>query len=109
MKLENRKSGEREDRPTPETDAECFVNEGDFVTGEFARRLERERDEAMGKMAELQRNGFIPSADIGPTREIMRQRDRLLAAFEALLAGDFRDEAWEFAHAVVAEIKGSAS
>ena len=45
MNLENRKAGEREDRPAPETDAECFVNEGDFVTGDFARRLERERDE----------------------------------------------------------------
>lgn len=46
MNLENGKAGEREDRPTPETDAECFVNDGDFVTGDFARRLERERDVA---------------------------------------------------------------
>lgn len=46
------------ERPTPETDAECFVSEGDFVTGDLARRLERhhrrgERREAVKPLNEL--------------------------------------------------------
>lgn len=40
-------------RPTPETDAECFVNEGEFVTGDFARNLERERDSAYERVGAL--------------------------------------------------------
>jgi hypothetical protein len=32
--------------PTPRTDAECFVNEGPFVTADFARQLETELAEA---------------------------------------------------------------
>lgn len=141
MNLENGKAGEREDRPTPETDAECFVNDGDFVTGDFARRLERERDvarentkawhgeyralndlhrelglkhkEALRQRDEARENLTKACEDehrmAVEVANITAQRDRLLEALEALLAGDFRDEAWEFAHSVVAEIKGSAS
>jgi len=47
------------DRPTPETDAEikiemtcaCYPNE--YVSGDFARKLERERDKAREQNAKL--------------------------------------------------------
>lgn len=38
----------------------------------------RERDAARALLTEFQRHGFIPSAEIGPTREIMRQRDEAI-------------------------------
>lgn len=44
------------DRPTPETDAEidaetlCACYPKDYVSGEFARKLERERDEARDRL-----------------------------------------------------------
>lgn len=41
------------DTSTPRTDAECFVNEGDFVTGEFARQLEIELSEANKRIHRL--------------------------------------------------------
>jgi hypothetical protein len=43
------------DRPTPETDANYWREAfgGEFVTAAFARKLERERDEAREKIVKL--------------------------------------------------------
>jgi hypothetical protein len=41
------------DRPTPETDAFLASGKAHYMAGEFARRLERERDEARQAVAKL--------------------------------------------------------
>ena len=38
---------------TPETDIECFIYEGDYVPASFARKLERERDDARKEIERL--------------------------------------------------------
>jgi hypothetical protein len=47
------------DRPTPETDAEAITPSGfeaDEVLTEFARKLERERDDAREALAKILKN-----------------------------------------------------
>ncbi len=103
MNLENRKAGERETRQTPETDAALADrNSSVAVDADFARTLERQRDEAR------------------------RQRDRLLEAISLALrtnggpigGADTTDgedyvmvRAGAFAglETAIAEVKGAAS
>ena len=54
------------DRPTPETDAEsCYPdsNLGECVCADFARKLERERDEARDTIMKIEEI-FIDSEDM---------------------------------------------
>ena len=47
------------DRPTPETDAEsCYPdsNLGECICADFARKLERERDEAREALVKISKN-----------------------------------------------------
>ena len=87
---------ETELRPTPETDDAArkgaYMNHGAYpetsgkqiVHIEFARRLERQRDEARA------------------------QRDRLLEALEKAVAAHVFDAAWKpAARAAIAEVKGA--
>lgn len=60
-------------RPTPETDAAIYpMNQVDIVWPEFARKLERERDEAMELLAseKITRNHIIKRSV-----EVERERD----------------------------------
>jgi hypothetical protein len=44
------------DRPTPETDAALYPMNGvDIVWPEFARKLERERDDALSQIAQAEK------------------------------------------------------
>ena len=53
------------DRPTPETDYEQKIDNGDtWPLFEFARRLERERDEARETLARLRQDLADPPADV---------------------------------------------
>ena len=64
MKLEDRKAGEREDRPTPETDALLKEVKGWFPDAlqKRMKQMERERDEAREKLKELQFNLVVGGA-----------------------------------------------
>lgn len=107
-------------RPTPETDAECFVNEGDVVTVDFARRLERERDEAR-EIAKKYEDRYFTMSELRNNASIVAlqykaQRDRLVEALEKVeffgatgCLQDSLDEAKRIARAALAEFKGSAS
>lgn len=106
------------ERPTPETDAECFVNDGDFVTGDFARRLERERDVARentkawhGEYRAL--NDLHRELGLEHGKAI-RQRDRLVEALKVVLEdwkAGYRPEesgkSFDMARAAIAEVEGS--
>lgn len=131
MNLENRKAGERETRPTPETDAALADrNSSVAVDADFARTLERQRDEAREiakkyedryfTMSELRNNASIVAL------EYKSQRDRLLEAISLALrtnggpigGADTTDgedyvmvRAGAFAglETAIAEVKGAAS
>lgn len=112
-------------RPTPETNRECFANEGDFVTGNFARRLERQRDEYHRKACDIadERDRACERLAVVSLQleDCKAQRDELLAALEAIKRrvpimgskGDYREgqlhtlEACsEVASAAIAAVKG---
>ena len=58
-------------RPTPETDAEIYPMNGvDIVWPEFARKLERERDEARGALMKIE-DLFVDGTDVYADREKM--------------------------------------
>jgi hypothetical protein len=61
------------DRPTPETDAnswcENWSSNSEFVTAAFARKLERERDEAREKLQALEK----PATEDDSTPPAIRQ------------------------------------
>ena len=100
------------DRPTPETDDEAlsmdlycddawatvyikrggWVVYGDFVLGDFARKLERERDEAGDLLAseKITRNHIIQRG-IEMQKELTEAREALRSVLE--LAEDIPDEA----------------
>jgi len=69
------------ERPTPETDAEVIICHGipdgfnppkrSYVTSKFARKLERERDEALIDRA----NGDIATMTINHYERILRESD----------------------------------
>lgn len=115
MNLENRKAGRRETRPTPETDAALADrNSSVAVDADFARTLERQRDEAVRQA----RYGWERSAEKDAAYgKALAQRDRLLEALKRVLASatpNPRDNpamypAWESARDAIAEIEGSAS
>ena len=71
------------DRPTPETDAEsCYPdsNLGECVCADFARELERERDEAREKVEQQRKeivrlNGATNHAGGTPLKIALRERD----------------------------------
>jgi hypothetical protein len=76
---------------TPETDSECFVAEGPFVTDDFARKLERERNEwqqaaeqhaADAHSLAIQLNHFHPADDTAI--EVGKERDEWRAVAEKL-------------------------
>lgn len=50
---------------TPETDGECYVNEGSCVTDDFARHLERQRNTlAAAIRATLDQNGHLADGEV---------------------------------------------
>lgn len=120
MNLENRKAGERETRPTPETDAVIASDSGggDFIKAlaDKGKQLERERDEARENNG---RNAAMLARTLIERDAARRERDRLLAALKALIdAPDYRKlsefsqqelAAWAEARQAVAAVEGSAS
>lgn len=103
------------ERPTPDTDAEASIHEGDWcqhghVPADFARRLERERDEAR-KQA---RYGWERSAEKDAAYgKALAQRDRLLEALRAMLhlcehdfGMDNESPYIDLANSAIAEVEG---
>ncbi len=77
-------------RPTPETDAHMLGGSYSF-DGEFARRLERERDEARNQLARICKDGFdnqdtigIETADDYVLRKLAEMREAINGAYGAL-------------------------
>lgn len=80
MKLEDRKAGEREDRPTPETDGakrhkHNVMLPNEVVPAFVCERLERQRDEAREAAAEWKGVAEMMSAAV--TRFFAHQFGRL--------------------------------
>jgi hypothetical protein len=108
------------DRPTPETDTQIFEawdNEGHYSTwvvdADFARRLERQRDEWHGAFILATKR----AGDAGELLvELKRQRDELLEALESLLQHRPRADwegltiaeglTWDDAEDLIAAVKG---
>jgi hypothetical protein len=76
-------------RTTPETDAaERMAFAGEYmVPTDFARRLERERDEARAWVGEIFRLLGLPEGDMGALENFIRQRDEW-----ARLCGQYKQE-----------------
>ncbi len=67
------------DRPTPETDATAEKNIYGVackVDVDFARKLERERDEALAWISEIFRLLGLPEGDMGALENFRRERDK---------------------------------
>lgn len=72
---------------TPETDAECFVNEGDFVTGDFARNLELQRDRVKARLSDALAALSLCRDVIGPPEdETWAPGDQVQQAYAAAVA-----------------------
>jgi hypothetical protein len=116
-----------EPRATPETDAASFsaAYQGELVRASFARRLERQRDEAREHAANAEASLIMAinsaNARQTETEHAMRQRDELMDALERLThhrpimgsTGDYREaqmhvlESVErIATAAIAAVKG---
>ena len=113
------------DRPTPETDYEQKIDSGDtWPLFEFARRLERERDEAREQLDRICRDGFGYQDTIGgeacadyvlrkltEERELARElRDALIALDEAPQDDHYEPsmkeiDAWVIARAALTKAK----
>lgn len=74
-----------DERPTPKTDAECFVNEGDFVTGDFARTLERQRDELLEALEDI---ANMPEHDQDDAHRLRYKARAAIAAVKGELCDD---------------------
>jgi len=90
-------------KPTPETDAASMAWYGnkDAVQGDFARQLERERDEARDQLARICKEGFgnddtigLEPADDYVLRQVAKMREALKKVFNSFADDPYSDSAW---------------
>jgi hypothetical protein len=93
--------------PTPETDAACFPMNAKhpYVSTDFARKLERERDEARTELEMWRDGNIMHQIHRDELEKAERERDKW-----AKLCGQYkqeRDEAREAARRYLTELKNN--